>query len=171
MNTPLFISAELDDFGLTPNQFRVLAHVSRRGDCWESSRNIANICRLHLRTVRKSLKELTTMRLLNKEERKGQTTKYKLAAPTLWIPPCQTERPLPNEGGTPLPCDGSPPLPNGYPQRVSRQGNTKRKKGKGIACGSISSAPPASASRAGGGGQEGDKDMAAQLLAYSEGKR
>ncbi len=74
----IFIHAAVDDAGLTPAQFRVLCHVGRRGECFESVGNMAARCRLHADTVRRSLKELVRLGWLSRQLRPGTTNIYEV---------------------------------------------------------------------------------------------
>src|SRR2546429_417414 len=86
----LFVHSRLDDYGLSPQQFRVYGHLARRagkGAAFPSVREIARVCRLHPQTVRRCLKVLTIHRLVTREERSGTTTLYRLTPPSHWQPP------------------------------------------------------------------------------------
>ena len=69
-----FIPAWLDDLGLTPQQFRLLAHVWRRGRCHASAGSMAAACRLKRDTVFSGLAELERRGLIRRTPRQGQTT-------------------------------------------------------------------------------------------------
>jgi len=81
--SPAWISAALDDAGLTPHEFRVLAHVCRRaGDgsngrgCDASVASMAAVCRMKADTVRQALKALVRGGWLTAWERSGKATSY-----------------------------------------------------------------------------------------------
>ena len=77
LDNALFIHAAVDDAMLSTAQFRVLCHVSRRGECYACVRRMAKTCRLHADTVRKALKELVKLGWLSPPKyRTGQTTVY-----------------------------------------------------------------------------------------------
>src|SRR3989442_15943733 len=63
----IFVHSRLDDYGLSPQQFRVYGHLARRDGkrgAYPSVREIAQVCQLHPQTVRRCLKVLTIHRLL-----------------------------------------------------------------------------------------------------------
>ncbi len=97
------ISAVVDDAGLTPTEFRVLAHICRRageGECWAGGQSIAASCRINLKTARRVVTDLSKKGWVSVQKRAGQTSVLK---PT--FPVNGTESTAPN----PIPC------PNGYP--------------------------------------------------------
>ena len=95
MNPPspdsfIFIHSSLDDYGLTPAQFRVLAHLARRQGrdrAFASVERMAQVCRLHPQTVRKALKFLEKSRLIRIQRRFGQTHLIHLRSGHEWAPP------------------------------------------------------------------------------------
>ena len=99
----LFIGSAIDDAGLDLYEFRILARVSRRGQCFESIPNMANGCRMSLSRGRKALRSLAAKGWIVVSERSGDTKLVVLANP---IPPLpdvtgvETE-PLPNVTGDP----------------------------------------------------------------------
>jgi hypothetical protein len=74
---PVIIPGWLDDAGLRPSVFRVYCRVARRGDCWESLKNIASGCHLRRITVQTALKELVEVALVTAQARSGETTIYR----------------------------------------------------------------------------------------------
>ncbi len=85
----LFVHSRLDDYGLTPTQFRIYCHLARRagsGAAWPSIEGIARVCRLHPKTVRSSLRVLAHHRLLSRQPRPGRTDLFKLTPPSSWHP-------------------------------------------------------------------------------------
>ena len=100
-----FIRAELDDYILTANQFRVYAHLARRADrhaAWPSVLSMARTCRLREETVRQCVSHLRELNLIKTRLRKGHTTLYTLTPLSTWapIPPEERARhsPLPETG-------------------------------------------------------------------------
>jgi hypothetical protein len=71
-----FIPAWLDDFGLDTISFRVLAHIWRRGSCWESRDNMALCCRIHVNSLDRALANLLKLGLIQKDKRQGSTSIY-----------------------------------------------------------------------------------------------
>jgi len=92
---PIFVHSHLDDYGLTPSQFRVYAHLSRRasktGKAWPSIQSVARVCRLHPRTVRCALKILVWYRMVRAEPRRGGSTIYSMSPPSHWCPPLHAD--------------------------------------------------------------------------------
>ena len=82
-DSPAVLHSDLDDAGLTVQQFRVMLHVCRRhGDgsngigCTSKVDTMAEVCRLHPDSVRKILKSLVALGWLHRNERSGATTVY-----------------------------------------------------------------------------------------------
>ena len=112
----IFIHSSLDDAGLTPQQFRVFAHLSRRassGLCFASLATMSNICGLRDRTIRECLKVLRARKMISCEERKGYTTLWKVLSPDQWLAvnPCRNNTP---PKAAPLPKGATTPLPFEY---------------------------------------------------------
>ena len=72
-NAP-FIPAWLDDFGLTPIQFRVYCHICRRDPCFASLDAIAKTCKIYRRTAQRAIKDLLALKLVEKQFRFGSTS-------------------------------------------------------------------------------------------------
>lgn len=71
--------SELDDAGLTPTEFRLLGHISRRagsGECNASVPNMARHCGVHANTARKAVKGLVARNLIHRLDRQGQTALF-----------------------------------------------------------------------------------------------
>jgi hypothetical protein len=85
---PIFNHRELDEYGLTPNEFRVYARISRRagetGVCYESIPNIAEGIGLSACTVRRCCQVLTLARLITESNREGYTTDRRITSMSLW---------------------------------------------------------------------------------------
>lgn len=56
-----FIPARFDEMNLNPFQFRIVAHIARRGDCYSSTRTMAQVCRMGRTTLIKELKSLVDL--------------------------------------------------------------------------------------------------------------
>jgi len=116
----IFIHSSLDDAGLTPQEFRLFAHLSRRagsGEAWASAASMATACRMHQDTVWAALNELERRRMVVREARPGKTTLIRLTKPSDWNlnPPGLEGHPLkPGDGN-----GGTPPTP---PNRVAPAG-------------------------------------------------
>lgn len=84
---PIFVHSAVDDFGLTPAQFRLYGHIARRcgsGSAWPSIETMARVCRMDVKTVKKNLKVLVQLGLLRKEPRPGFTNFYSLTPLSEW---------------------------------------------------------------------------------------
>jgi hypothetical protein len=84
---PVFIHSELDDYGLTPIEFRVYGRLARRagkGDATESVPNMAEGCKVSERSVQLALKLLESASLIERVERPGETTIFKLLPRDRW---------------------------------------------------------------------------------------
>jgi hypothetical protein len=85
----VFIHSRLDDYGLTPPQFRVIAHLARRagsGDAYPAVKSIARVCCLHPQTVRRALRFLFEQKLITRQSRPGRTPIYRLTPAAYWLP-------------------------------------------------------------------------------------
>jgi len=75
-----FIPLELDDFGLTPAQFRVLCHLHRRAgkdhECYPSVRTISTACKMHRDTVWACIKELEKLQLIKRSKGHFNSNQY-----------------------------------------------------------------------------------------------
>ncbi|MCE2719810.1 MAG: helix-turn-helix domain-containing protein [Dolichospermum sp.] len=96
-NGVIFVHADLDLYGLSPYEFRLYAHVARRGECFSSLETIANICKMSVRKAQYGLKSLEKQGLIKKKIRKGRTDVYELTSRVEWKEPeyankLQTER-------------------------------------------------------------------------------
>ena len=95
---------QLDDFGLTPNQFRVYCHLLRSAVdgvvADESGESIAKICRLTRITAMRVLSQLSKMHLIECEVTPGKKTIYHLVPYPSWRSPFpQENKPIANQQG------------------------------------------------------------------------
>jgi DNA-binding MarR family transcriptional regulator len=93
----IFIHSELDDFGLSPWQFRVYARIARRAsagktECYESIKNIADGCQMSESKVKSSLDFLLECGLVIKESHPGHPSTYKLSPRRNWIRPTTSQK-------------------------------------------------------------------------------
>lgn len=148
----IFIHSSLDDAGLTPQEFRLFAHLSRRagsGEAWASAASMATACRMHQDTVWAALNELERRRMVVREARPGKTTLIRLTKPSDWNlnPPGLEGHPLkPGDGN-----GGTPPTPpnrvaptgleghEGNPIRVSKESNPSSAPSAAADCATCSS--------------------------------
>jgi DNA-binding MarR family transcriptional regulator len=76
---PLFVHLLIDEAGLDPYEFRLLAHIARRGSCFASLSTTAEICRMSVRKTQYALKSLCEKGLVVKTSRQSRTNIFKLA--------------------------------------------------------------------------------------------
>lgn len=91
---PVFIHSKLDDYGLSPVEFRVYGRLARRagsGEARESVRNMAAGCKMSERSVQLALKLLELAGLVQRLDRHGLPTLYKLLPPGKWAHPSKLE--------------------------------------------------------------------------------
>jgi len=85
---PVFIHSELDDYGLTPIEFRVYSRLARRagqyGKHSESVPNMAKEFDVSVRTIQRSLKLLVACALVARHIRPGKTDEYSLNPRSTW---------------------------------------------------------------------------------------
>jgi DNA-binding MarR family transcriptional regulator len=84
---PIFIHSELDDYGLTPIEFRVYARLARRagnGTAFESVPKMAKEFIVSDRTIQRALRVLIEAHLLHEQIRPGRTTLYILTPRRAW---------------------------------------------------------------------------------------
>ena len=119
----IFVHSSLDDAGLSPAEFRIFCHLSRRagmGSAYPAVETIAKVCRMNTKTVRRSLKRLVDMRMIIRRYRPSQTALYTLTKPSWWLPanlqpelalaadPSQNEPGLPSQNEPGLPSQNEP---------------------------------------------------------------
>jgi len=111
-----FIPGEIDDLGLTPQEFRVLGHVARRAGqnsvCYAGVATMAKTCRIHPDTIRKALKFLVGRGLIFARMRQGRTTEYFFHPPEKKGGVANTPR-KPKEENPPKPRENHPPESKG----------------------------------------------------------
>ena len=82
------IPAAIDDYGLTPHEFRIYAHLRRRVgknvDAWPSRATIAITCRMNKATVLSSLHMLEKFGIVTVRPVKGETNRYVLNGVREW---------------------------------------------------------------------------------------
>ncbi|MFC4427186.1 helix-turn-helix domain-containing protein [Deinococcus navajonensis] len=86
----LFVHSAIDDYPLTPEEFRLYAHLARRagrGTAYPSINSMATACRMNADTARRCLHNLLTYRMLEAVERRGRTTLYTLTKLSRWVKP------------------------------------------------------------------------------------
>jgi DNA-binding MarR family transcriptional regulator len=133
----IFIHSSLDDAGLTTQEFRVFAHISRRagsGRAWAGNKSMSEICQISHNTIDKCLSRLEGMRMVTRMRRPGKTTIYTITPPGQWVIPTPNKGQLPEEtqpthpkkGVTPTPNEGQHPTQTrdtkDIPLRISKEG-------------------------------------------------
>jgi hypothetical protein len=85
----LFVHSEIDDYGLTTQEFRVYAHLARRAGkngAYPSVDSMAAKCRINRDTAYECLKRLKFLNLIRAIKRPGHTTLYRLTPRSQWKP-------------------------------------------------------------------------------------
>jgi DNA-binding MarR family transcriptional regulator len=97
----LFVHSAIDEFGFTPRQFRLLAHIARRGggfskhrgsdhECCAGLRSMARVCRMGRKKVHKTLAELVELNVLERSRRSRADSHLHRIRPMIeWV--CQSE--------------------------------------------------------------------------------
>lgn len=89
----IFISQAIDEYGLDPYEFRILAHVARRAGkdiCYASQETIANACGINKRKVMKALQTLCDVGII-KKTRTGRSNHYTLQESGKWEHPSKLQ--------------------------------------------------------------------------------
>ncbi|MBD2006186.1 MULTISPECIES: helix-turn-helix domain-containing protein [Cyanophyceae] len=86
-NRMIFVHAYLDLYGLSPYEFRLYAHIARRGKCFSNLNTTAKICKMSVRKAQYALKTLESCGLVEKTTRKGKTDIYELTSRSKWKEP------------------------------------------------------------------------------------
>ena len=81
-----FIPRQLNDYGLTLAEFRLVCHVARRGVSNEAILNIARICRMDFKTAKRCIKTTVRLNILHREYRQGRTLILKVHPISEWQP-------------------------------------------------------------------------------------
>lgn len=110
--SPIFVHSKVDEYGLSPAQYRTLGHVARRGECYANLDTIAHICRMHRDTAIASLALLVERGLIGKISRPGQTSVYKIRPMSEWMAPIGNEGAPENKGHLPK-AGNTPPKARG----------------------------------------------------------
>lgn len=82
-----FIPSSLDDYNLTPDQFRIFCHVARRGECYESVGKIAKHCGFGRNKARFILKFLVSRNLISSVRKVGHSVQYAVNDDSEWLEP------------------------------------------------------------------------------------
>lgn len=79
---PIFVSRFIDEFGLSPAQFRLYAHLARRqGDkttSWPGIRSIAKFCRMNKSTAAAAITRLMTLGLIEAKIIERKRSSYRI---------------------------------------------------------------------------------------------
>jgi predicted transcriptional regulator len=83
------VSPFIDEYGLDPMEYRLYSHIVRRAGkegCFESIPNMAKICLMNEKTVRKTLRVLIAAGLIQiAQQRQGKTTIYQITHSSEWV--------------------------------------------------------------------------------------
>ena len=117
-----FIPAWLDELPLNPREFRVLAHLWRRGETFSTADTIARLCRMKRATVFAALKVLEAATLIRREARAGRTTLVRpVSRSGTGVVPRTAQHPWPQTAHKGYPLKGTP-LRNSPPRKVLNLG-------------------------------------------------
>jgi hypothetical protein len=87
----IVVPSYLDDYGLSPYEYRLYSHIVRRAGkngCFESIGNIAKHCLMNEKTVRQSLKVLLGAGMIAVvESKKGKSVVYEVTPHEDWVTP------------------------------------------------------------------------------------
>ncbi|MFO0052556.1 MAG: helix-turn-helix domain-containing protein [Dolichospermum sp.] len=117
----IVVPSYLDDYGLSPYEYRLYSHIVRRAGkngCFESIPNIAKHCLMNEKTVRQSLKVLLGAGMIAVvESKKGKSVVYEVTPHEDWVTPEELpnirNKRTPTKSGTTTPTkSGTTPLPN-----------------------------------------------------------
>jgi hypothetical protein len=61
----IMIPMMVDDMEISPRAFRLYAHIVRRGECWENTRNLARACKMSTGAISRAKKELQQVNLIH----------------------------------------------------------------------------------------------------------
>jgi len=90
-NIGAFIPANLDDYGLSPFEFRIYSRLARRagnrGTAYESVASMAKACKICPQVVRSTLKFLCAAGMVARIQRAGQPSLYRLTHASKWAHP------------------------------------------------------------------------------------
>jgi hypothetical protein len=119
-STLIWVSAGLDDAGLTPVEFRILAHIARRSSsesgCWASAKSMAQVCGIGERNARTALGNLVRKGFLTRTERTGTTPIYVINEKELTATPAKSDYPPRQNSHRPPGKKGiDPPAKSDYP--------------------------------------------------------
>lgn len=88
----LFVPADFDDLGLDPYCYRLFCRIVRRCNgrpgvfgFWESVPSLAASMQMGEHTVRRSLKTLQALRLIDRKPRAGKTDQYAYSDVKDWL--------------------------------------------------------------------------------------
>lgn len=145
----IFVHSRLDDYGLTPAEFRIFCHLSRRASdrnryAFPSVTSISKICQIGHNLVREALKNLQAFRMIKVEAMAGKPNHYFINSdPEDWTKketaaedstPTETGRGSdltpPETGRTPLPKQGGDPSLNRETKVIQLRKSTEGPKRK-----------------------------------------
>jgi hypothetical protein len=86
---PIFIHSRIDDFGLSPFEFRVYAHLARRGNgAWAGIRSIAKTCRMTKTRASAAIKALFRCGLITGRFKAAHRSSFNLVPMSEWPGNC-----------------------------------------------------------------------------------
>lgn len=84
------VHSQLDDYGLSPYEFRVYAHIVRRcggkltGVCFSKQKVMAETLNMSVRSIQYALNILCEVGAITKEDRNGKSDRYSLTPFSTW---------------------------------------------------------------------------------------
>lgn len=114
-----FIPAALDDAELTPEQFRILCRIFRRGNCTESVPRIARACRVNRKTAWAAINILIQCGMVLRLKRHGTTSILVATVPSAWAKPVPFEGPTQKDARVSKRAATQPERGPDHPSRLS----------------------------------------------------
>lgn len=123
----IFVHSALDDAELSPVDFRIYCHLSRRagsGTAFPAAESIAKVCKINRDTVWASLARLEARGMVERVNRQGTSNVYLLTKPSKWKPSGK-EGVAERRGLHPAETKGLPPSGKEGPLRISPLSKSK----------------------------------------------
>jgi hypothetical protein len=122
----ILVHHELDDAGLSPAEFRIYCHLSRRaakqGRAWPGRESMAETCRLTGRTVTTAIQGLERRQMLVAHRTPGQRSIYVLTKRSSWVVPSLSTGPGKNNTR----CHSSLPPGKNNTTKSTKEKETKK---------------------------------------------
>ena len=112
----LFVHSVVDELRLSPVQFRVYAHMSRRGKLTASPKTTAELCCIDEDTFWRAAADLERFGMVRRHRRPGSTSVFEVTAENEWNLGAIQNRPRRCRKATPTGISGAPELA-GHPAK------------------------------------------------------